>query len=136
MGLISINHHPTRRQLWQFGFLWLVFLGGAGALAYFKHDAHRTAVVLWVLSLVLPLIGWIFPAFMRIVFLTLSYAAFPIGFVVSYLILALVYYLVLTPVGLLMRVFGYDPMQRKMGEGSYWTERSETPGASQYFRQF
>ena len=86
-----------------------------------------------------PVIGWLLPSFMRLVFLGMSYAAWPIGFVVSHVVLALVYYLVMTPIGLAMRVVGYDPMNRRRdvsGE-STWVERdSGTRGPESYFRQF
>ena len=86
-----------------------------------------------------PVIGWLAPVFMRLVFLGMSYAAWPIGFVVSHVILALVYYLVMTPIGLVMRLFGYDPMTRKRDStgGSLWIERSTSDrGPESYFRQF
>jgi len=138
MSLISINHHPPRRQLNHFGFLWLVFLGIFGALSWFKSGNHQAGLIFWAVAAIVPILGWIFPAFMRLVFLGLSYAAFPIGFVVSHVILALVYYLVFTPVGLLMRIFGYDPMERKLQRGAetYWTTRPEDVEAKQYFHQF
>jgi hypothetical protein len=73
------------------------------------------------------------------VFLGMSYAAWPIGFVVSHVILALVYYLVFTPVGLAMRIFRYDPMNRRFDDAaqSYWVVRdpAATP-PKRYFRQF
>jgi len=138
MSLISINHQPSRRQLNQFGGLWLLFLGILGALSFFKSGNHPAAFAFWTAAVTVPVIGWIFPAFMRIVFLALSYAAFPIGFVVSHVILALVFYLVLTPVGLLMRLFGHDPMDRRIEPeaASYWTEREKEPEARRYFNQF
>ena len=40
-------------------------------------------------------------------------AVFPIGWVMSYVLLGGVYFLVLTPIGLAMRICGRDPMQRK-----------------------
>ena len=86
-----------------------------------------------------PAIGWLAPWFMRLVFLGMSYAAWPIGFVVSHVVLAMVYYLVMTPIGLAMRVFGYDPMTRRgdLAKKSYWVERdSGTRGPDSYFRQF
>ena len=138
MSLIAINHHPSRRQLHQFGFLWLIFFGVIGSLSYFKSGNHRAGIILWGLAVIIPVLGWIFPALMRIVFLGLSYAAFPIGFVVSHVILALVYYLILTPVAILMRLFGYDPMERRLDPeaSSYWCQREAPPEAKQYFRQF
>ncbi|MCP4897230.1 MAG: hypothetical protein GY906_09700, partial [bacterium] len=104
----------------------------------FHYEAPRTSVVLWLLAIVVPVIGWIFPRFMRAVFVGMSYAAWPIGFVVSHVVLALVYYLVLTPIGLSLRVFGYDPMQRRVDTEAktYWIERDATIDAKRYFRQF
>ncbi len=138
MGVIQINRNPSRRQLNQFGFIWLGFFVFFGLLAWFKLERHTAATVLWAAAIVVPVIGWLAPAFMKVVFLGLSYAAFPIGFVVSHVILAAVYYLVLTPIGLMMRVFRYDPMNRALepDRQSYWVEREPQPAAKQYFRQY
>jgi hypothetical protein len=87
---------------------------------------------------VVPILGWLVPAFMRLVFVGMSYVAWPIGFVVSHLVLAAVYYLVLTPVGLVMRLLGYDPMRRGFDReaASYWVERPAAAEPRRYFRQF
>ncbi len=57
---------------------------------------------------------------------------------VSNLLLALVFYAVVTPVALVLKVLGKDPLQRKWDRSAttYWkkAERSEDP--RQYFRQF
>lgn len=139
MGVIEVNTDPSSRQLRQFGVLWFAFLGFLGAVAWFKGDLTRTAVVLWVLAIVVPAIGWLSPRFMRLVFVAMSYAAFPVGFVVSHVVLALVYYGVLTPIGLLMRIFGYDSMRRRFDADvdSYWIERDPSgTEPKRYFRQF
>ena len=139
MAVIEINRNPTRRQLNQFGFIWLGFLVLFGAIARFKLDAPNLALGLWVAALVVPVVGWLIPSVMRAVFLGMSYAAWPIGFVVSHVILALVYYLVFTPVGLAMRIFGYDPMKRRFDDAapSYWVVRDPAVTApKRYFRQF
>jgi len=139
MSIVRINRNPTRRQLNQFGFIWLGFLSFFGVVAWFKLDQPDLAKGLWVAAIAVPVVGWLAPAFMRLVFLGMSYAAWPIGFVVSHVILALVYYLVMTPIGLVMRVFGYDPMTRRRDSsgGSFWIERSTRDGGPEsYFRQF
>lgn len=68
----------------------------------------------------------------------MAYLAFPVGLVVSFLILAAVYYLVLTPTGLVMRPVGYDPMHRRFDAqaGSYWSPRQSPRDPGRYFRQF
>ena len=44
----------------------------------------------------------------------------------------------LTPIGLAMRVFRYDPMSRALepDRKSYWIERDPQPDPKQYFRQY
>jgi hypothetical protein len=138
MSVIQVNRDPSRRQLNQFGGLWLVFFSFFGALAYFRADNHGLGIGLWVAAAVVPVVGWLVPRFMRLVFVGMSYLAWPIGFVVSHVILAVVYYLVLTPIGLAMRLFAYDPMHRRLDReaATYWIERDGAPAARRYFRQF
>jgi len=138
MALITVNTNPTKRELRQFGFIWLGFLIFFGLVAWFKFDNHPVAQGLWIASVVVPVIGWFVPPFMRLVFVGMSYAAFPIGFVVSHVVLAIVYYLVLTPIGILMRLFRYDPMSRQLqpDSQSYWIKREPHPDPKQYFRQY
>ena len=139
MSVVQINTDPTKKQLNQFGFIWVGFVAFFGVVAYFKFGQPQLARGLWIASVVVPVVGWIFPPVMRLVFLGMTYLAWPIGFVVSHVVLAAVYYLVLTPTGLLMRLFGYDPMRRRFDREatSYWTEREATAkDPKRYFRQF
>lgn len=138
MALIQVNTDPSRKQLNQFGFIWLAFLIFFASVAWFKFESQHAACTLLVLSILVPVIGWIVPAFMRLIFVGLSYVAFPIGFVVSHVLLALVYYGVVTPIGLLVRLFGHDPMQKRLEPeaDSYWMARDPHPDAKQYFRQY
>lgn len=139
MSIVQINRDPSRRQLNQFGFVWLGFVALFGAIAWFKFDNPVLARGLWLAAVVVPIIGWLVPAFMRLVFVGMSYLAWPIGFVVSHVVLAAVYYLVLTPIGLIMRLIGYDPMRRGFDReaASYWVERPAAAAEPRrYFRQF
>ena len=60
----------------------------------------------------------------------------PIGWIVSHAVLAIVYYGILTPIGLLLRLFR-DPMLRRFDPdaASYWMERESDDDLSRYFRQ-
>lgn len=139
MGVIQINRNPTLRELNQFGFVWLGFLLLFAVLAWIRWHSPAVSGGLAGAAVVVPAIGWLAPSFMRLVFLGLSYAAFPIGWVVSHLVLAMVYFLVVTPIGLVMRLVGHDPMRRRCDGGatSYWIERpASAVGARRYFRQF
>jgi len=138
MSVIRIQRNPSPRQLALFGLVWLVFFGIVGGIVLGRAQSTTAAVAIWAVAAVVPLIGWPVPRFMRLVYLGMSYAAFPIGFVLSHVILAAVYYLVLTPVGLLMRPFGYDPMHRRFDPRAetYWVPRRQNDDVKRYFRQF
>ena len=62
----------------------------------------------------------------------------PIGWIISHLLLAVVYYLIITPIGLLMRLCGRDSLHRKFEADveTYWIEHRPDSDVSRYVRQF
>ena len=138
MPLIRINKNPSRKDLIVFGLLWLIFLGVFGTLSFYKWHSIYSGLTLWILAIIIPITGLLLPSFMRLVYIGMAYATFPIGFILSYAILALVYYLIVTPIGLAMRLTGYDPMKKKFESEaeSYWIKREPRTAINRYFRQF
>jgi hypothetical protein len=63
---------------------------------------------------------------------------YPIGWVVTHVIMALIFYLVVTPIGVIMRLTGRDPMERAFDRGAktYWKPRRSDPSSARYFRQY
>ena len=94
MSLIRINRTPSGRQLLVFGVAWLVLLGLLGWESW-SRNRHLAAETAWALAAAVPLAGLLSQAFLRHVYVALSYATYPIGFVVSHVVLALVYYCLL-----------------------------------------
>ena len=121
-----------------FGLFWLVFFSAVGAVVLARGASVGVAIAIWLAALLVPTIGWLVPAFMRVVYVTMAFAAWPIGLVVSFAILVAIYYLVMTPIGLLMQLFGRDPMSRRFcPQGhTYWVPYRPADGIKRYFRQF
>jgi hypothetical protein len=138
MSLIRINREPLGRHLAVFAVGWLLSLGLAGWLFPLQLGDVALRDVCWTLAVMVPAVGLAIPGFLKWVYLASAYAAVPIGVVISYGILAVIYYLVLTPVGLLLRLRGYDPLARRFQPeaSSYWIERKPPTDAGRYFRQF
>ena len=136
MPLIRINRNPSGRQLAVFGLAWLGILGVAGWACWIR-GRHGAAGIAWTLAAMVPLAGLADRRALRLVYVGLSLATYPIGFVVSHVVLALVYYLVLTPIGLAMRLLGRDPLNRRFDPkaASYWTARGPERPAEDYFHQ-
>lgn len=128
---------PTPRMLRQFSGAWLVaFAGLASHRAWLRHDPG-VALVLGAVAL-LGLIGFARPALMRWPFIAATVITFPIGWVISQLVLLLMFLLVITPVGLFMRLRGRDILQLKRPPGnvSLWKRRPERTEPGRYLKQF
>jgi hypothetical protein len=136
MSLIRINRQPSSRQLLVFALAWLVFLGGMGCFQWF-HGRPRAAVVCWGLALGVPAVGAGWREGLRLLYVGLSGATYPVGLVVSYTVLVLIYFGVFTPIGLVLRLCRYDPLRRKLDSRvpSYWLKRPGPPRPEDYFRQ-
>lgn len=139
--MIRINRNLSARQLRTFGLLWLLFFGFF-AYRLWHTGWQTTGSALAAAALLVPLIGWWWLPLLRRAYLGLSYAVYPIGWLVSHLLLAIVYYGVLTPTGLGLRLLGKDLLQRRLdpqtksNTASYWIERPPPPRPERYFRQF
>jgi hypothetical protein len=148
MSLASANFKPSRTQLRGFGVVCLVVFGGLGVQAFFWHSllrfalsapsARTTGVVLWVVAVTCYVLGRVAPLALRPLWVVLMAIAWPIGFVVSRVALGIVYFGVLTPIGLLFRALGRDPLARRFepDRPSYWVARKPVTDVRRYFRQF
>ncbi|HIG28240.1 MAG TPA: hypothetical protein EYQ50_10730 [Verrucomicrobiales bacterium] len=139
MSLLRFNKQPTSRELKGFGFFWMLFFGMITALRFRKAGGESTSFwVLLGLTVSVPVIGWCFPVFMRWVYLGLNFAVYPIGRVVSVVLLAVIFYGVVTPTGWMMRFFKYDPMSRRFepDRESYFEAREENIEPKRYFKQY
>ena len=138
MALIEVDWRPPKKQLRQFAAMFVVFAGGLGTLAWFDGRPLLLSQTLWGLALVVGALGLLAPAAVRPVWVVMMAVALPIGMVVSTILMLLIYYALLTPIGFLMRLGGYDPMRRRKpeGRGSFWIERRPVTDLRRYFRQY
>ncbi len=95
-------------------------------------------LALAVIGFTIGLLLWIVPQIARPFYLVWYFFACCIGIVVSNLLLIAFYYLVLTPIGLVMRLCGRDPMKRRFHRDAktYWTDAEKVVDPRRYFRQF
>jgi hypothetical protein len=138
MNWSDLPRNPSPRTLRQFGLLGLLILGGLAAWRLASHGPGPGAAVLGVVALLLGILGLAAPRWLRPIFVGWMMLAFPVGWLLSQLALALVYYGVLTPIGLALRATGRDPLAlRKPPDArSYWVPKSTPHDVRRYFRQY
>jgi hypothetical protein len=135
--LFRIDHQPSRGKLAVFGLSWLIFLGLLSA-GLGRRGSPGAAVAVGLAAAAVPLIGLVSVRWLRAVYLAANYATYPLSVVASYVILAVVFYAVVTPLGLALRLLGHDPLGRRFDPQakSYWSERKPPEDTERYFEQF
>jgi hypothetical protein len=139
MSLVEINWHPKRKQLQSFGKIALAASAVISLLFYvLKGVAIQWALTIFAVGFIIFLISMISLKLTKMIYLGLTLVTLPIGWVVSFILLAIFYYLLLAPLGLIFRLMGRDALCRKFDPKakSYWLSRQPPKGPEQYFHQF
>lgn len=135
----EIQWNPTPREVRLFGLIWFpLFYLVVGGVAWWKFDVPRVAWGIWTIGVTLSVIGAFSPALTRFLLIALSIVTYPLGWLVSHLLLGLIFYGVVTPIGFVLRLFGYDPLQRKFDRNAktYWVPHKPVTDNRRYFRQY
>jgi hypothetical protein len=134
----DIPFDPPSRTLRQFAGLWLVAFGATAAWQGLARGRPALAIVLVMLALAVGLLGLLRPRAVRPIYVGWMVLAFPIGWAVSQAVLALIFFGIFTPVGLIFRLIGRDALARarRPEQASYWTPKPAPSGPRSYFRQF
>ncbi|MDB4743143.1 SxtJ family membrane protein [Planctomicrobium sp.] len=137
MSLIKLKP-PTDKELRIFAVLQVLFFG---LLLYLLRDQNSFSLVLKIIfaASVLTGVGGLFsPNFIRPIHRFWMLLVLPIGWVISHILMAVVYYCVVTPIGMWRRKRHGDPLKRQLDltATTYWEERKSKPTKQSYFRQF
>lgn len=134
--MIPSGWNPTTSQLRQFA--WAAPIG-FGLLGFMIHRLGAPMYATWIgvgLGLVILVAGLAKPTSIRLVFALLMLVAMPIGWIVSNVFIAIFYYLLLTPLALVFRILGRDPLSvRTKSEATAWEPRRKHDGTASYYRQ-
>jgi len=134
--MIPGGFNPTTSQLRQFA--WAAPIG-FGLLGFLIHRFGAPMYSTWIgvgFGLVVLLAGLARPTSIRLVFLLLMLLAMPIGWVVSNVFIAIFYFLLLTPLALVFRIAGRDPLSVRTKAGATaWEPRRKHDGTASYYRQ-
>jgi Saxitoxin biosynthesis operon protein SxtJ len=134
----DIQFRPSDKTLRQFAGVWIVFFGGIAAYQGYFRERMAVALALGSLAAVVGLLGLAAPRAIRPIYVGWMVAAFPIGWVVSHLILALIFYGLFTPLAALFRLMGRDALHRKPRPGvdSYFVPKTTPVDHASYLRQY
>lgn len=131
--MIAIDWNPNRKALLKFGRSMLIFGLVFALWFWFKHQATAA----WAFG-----IGGVFcffssqfiPPLAKVVYVLWMTIAWLLGQIITPIIMAMLYYLVITPIGVVLRLTGHDRLLlKKPASASYWTDFK---ASTSYDRQF
>ena len=133
----TVSEPTTRQHLRKFGFTIAIGFTVIGALSFWRH--HTVApMVLWTLAVLNGVPALVAPTVLGPVERVWMKVGNALGWINTRIILTALFYVVVTPVGVLMRLFR-DPLDRELYEAraSYWNRRPVTRfDPKSYQRQF
>ena len=143
MGFVALNWKPGKKELRSFG---AIFMGGfvlIGLVKYFwpfeRLITQDKTLGLWLMGIgiVVGAIGLTGTKIALPFYWAWLGIAYVMGNIMSRVIMALVYFLVFTPMRVLSDLAGRDKLQLKRPNGdSYWLDISLPKEAERYERQF
>jgi len=139
MALVEINWNPDSKDLRNFGRIGVIASVVIAALLHLiKGLAIKWCLVIFAVGLAIFICSVISIKATKWIYLALTSVAFPIGMVISFIVMAIFYYVLLMSVGLIFRLIGYDPMRRKFDSNaeSYWVRHRPCDDIKRYFHQF
>jgi len=133
----DIPFQPSIRTLRQFAVLWVVFFLATAGWQWFFRNNHTAAFVLAAVSVV-GLWGCWRPGDLRPVFVGWMVLAFPIGWAVSLVMMAVLFFGIFTPIALFFRLTGRDflHLKRDPAAETYWEPMALNADPKSYLNQF
>jgi hypothetical protein len=114
---------PDKKELRKFAITISVALVVLGGLVLWRKG--QAGLIPIAIGAVIFLAGLVWPKSLALLYKAWMGLSLVLGFIMSHIILALVYYVVLTPIGFFMRLLGKDPLRLTFDPGadSYWRKR-------------
>lgn len=136
--MLQIDWNPSEKTLRQFGPIALVGFGLLAAVCAWRVPVPGLAVALLAIGVATCVLSFVYRPAVRYVYVGMSLVGYPIGMVVSFVLMAVLYFGLITPIGWVLRLCGYDPLERALAPRAetYWKPRRNRTDPASYFGQF
>ncbi len=130
------NIKTRKKDLKSFGVTMGIIFLVIGGLLFFKEKEYYTELI--SLAGIFIGLGYIFPIPLKPIYFIWMVFAVIMGWIMTRVILSLIFYLIISPIGFLTRIFGKDFLKLKIKKhDSYWNHRDSDIEINQdYEKQF
>jgi hypothetical protein len=133
----DVESHKVPREIRRFGYLVGGLLSILGGLSWWR-DGWVPWPILLVPGLLIVILALLRSPLLLPVHKGWMKFARVLGWIQIHLLLGLLFYLVITPLGWMLRLFGHDPLAKKRRQAdSYWEpHESSSSGPTRYRKQY
>ena len=138
MALIDRDREPTHGELCIFGLLLAAFGLLIGGLVLHHTGSWTIVTVIWSATLLLCTVYYVVSAAQPMIYHAWMTVVYPIGWLITHALMAMIFYLLVTPIGLLVQLSSHDPLKRKLDRSAktYWSPHNTSENTKRYFQQF
>ena len=138
MSLTQMNANPTELELRQFRAGLAIFGLLLGGFWYWRGLSAGGSGAIVGAAAGLALAMQVVPSWRRPIYIGWVRVATLIGTPISYIVVGIVYFGVITPIGLILRAARPSPLTKRFdpAAASYWIPRAPLADRRRYFRQF
>ena len=131
-----VKWRPDRSELRRFAVAMLVGFSLLGLFAAWRaKEIGNSSIILWGIGVSLAVAAFV-PKLGRVAYLGVYLPTSIMGYVISNVVLALMFFLVITPLGILLRFMGKDVLQQQPKQKAAWTPVTKEKTEDSYYRQF
>jgi len=136
--MIDLDLKPDRKKLRSFAWISVAVFGSIAGLAFWKTGLDWRSYGAGAIAAYSLICAVATPSFIRPLYIGLTLLAFPIGWVVSNVVMTLLYYCLFFPIGLLKNLFSKDSMRRPFNDSSesFWNDCRKPKSLKDYYNQF
>jgi hypothetical protein len=136
--MLPINRNPPARTLRQFALVVLpAFAALFGGLVWWRSGSIVSAAIAWGIGGLAAVGAMASREVARQLFVGLQILTYPIGLVVSTVVLAVLFYAVFTPFAIVMRLAGRDVLGlRRRDTATHWVPYNQKDDPADAFRQY
>jgi len=130
------NIKTSKKDFRSFGYtIGIILLIVSAILFYYSNFLY---VTLAIIALSFIVIGLVMPLLLKPIYLVWMTFAVIIGWIMTRVILSFIFYVIITPISLITKLFGEDFLElKKTNSDSYWNSRDSNYETNQdYEKQF
>ena len=117
------NIKSDKKEIRKFSLLIGVIVMAVSSFFFFRGKDHY--YVIFIFGVGMMLIGLVYPTVLKPMYLIWMSFSISVGFIMTHVILIIIFYVIFTPVGIMMKLLGKDLLDEKINKeaSSYWTRR-------------